>query len=167
MDKTILSKLPTVPQYYAQYVDNKVDLNETPYQACPFHGETNGKSFSYSKQLGIWRCFGACHAGGNVIALHKLNYHLKTLEEAEKSLCQMYGIETDVTPTFEEETIEVDMNDVYRRRVLTCAMNMAKTPDDYVELDYIVSKVPYDVKDLEIYCSVRGYNLSKETGIGG
>mgnify|MGYP006893956025 CR=1 FL=1 len=39
MNKAILSKLPTIPQYYTQYVDSKVDLSETPYQPCPFHGE--------------------------------------------------------------------------------------------------------------------------------
>lgn len=167
MKKSFLNKLPTVPQYYAQYVNSKVDLNETPYQACPFHGETNGKSFSYSKQLGIWRCFGACHCGGDVIDLHKLNYHLKTYEEAAKSLCQLLGISIDSDISFEAETIEVDQNDVYRRRILTCALNLAHTVDDYVELDYIVSKVPYDVKDLELYCSVRGYLISKDTGIGG
>lgn len=167
MDKTILSKLPSVPQYYKQYVDTTVDLDEMPYQACPFHNETNGRSFSYSKQLGIWRCFGACHCGGNVIDLHKLNYHLKSREEAEKSLCNLYGIEIDNSVSFNSEEIEVDQNRVYRNRVLTCAMNMAHTPEDYVELDYIVSKVPYDVKDLELYCSVRGYLISKDTNIGG
>lgn len=167
MNKTILSKLPTVPQYYAQYVDSKVDLNATPYQACPFHNETNGRSFSYSKQMGIWRCFGACHCGGNVVDLHKLNYHFKTYEEAEKSLCSLYGIEFDEEVSFEETPVEVDQNDVYRRRVLACAMNLAHTPEDYVELDYIVSKVPYEVKDLEIYCSVRGYLISKDAGNGG
>ena len=168
MRKTLLSKLPTVPQYYTQFVNPNVDLNETPYQACPFHGETNGKSFSYSKQLGIWRCFGACHCGGNVVDLHKLNYRLKTYEEAERSLCQLVGIEIESAEvSFEEEVIEVDKNEVYRKRVLACAMNLAKTVDDYIELDYIVSKVPYDVKDLEIYCSVRGYLIHKDTENGG
>ncbi len=168
MNKTILDKLPTIPQYYTQYVDNKVDLNETPYQACPFHGEVNGKSFSYSRQLGIWRCFGACHAGGDVVELHKLNYKIKSRKEAEISLCRMYGIDINEEEiSFEETPVEVDQNDVYRRRVLACAMHLAKTPEDYTELDYMVSKVPFDVKDLEIYCSVRGYPISRDTNNGG
>lgn len=167
MNKAILNKLPTVPQYYKQYVDNKVDLNEMPYQPCPFHGEISGRSFSYSKQLGIWRCFGACHAGGDVINLHKLNYKLKTREEALKSICSLYGIDVEEAPSFEYVKPEIDENEVYRHRALACAMQMANTPDDYIELDYIVSKVPYDVKDLEIFCSARGYLLSKEQSAGG
>lgn len=167
MNKAILSKLPTIPQYYTQYVDSKVDLSETPYQPCPFHGEVNGRSFSFSRQMGIWRCFGACHSGGDVIDLHRLNYRLKTKDEALKSLCALYGITLDVKPDFKIETPEVDEREVYRRRALAVAMSLAKTADDYIELDYIVSKVPYDVKDLEIFCSSRGYVLSKETSVGG
>lgn len=167
MNKTILSKLPTVPQYYTQYVDSKVDLNETPYQPCPFHGEVNGRSFSFSKQMGIWRCFGACHSGGDVVDLHKLNYRLKTKEEALKSLCALYGIELNEKPNFVVERPEVNEAEVYRRRALAIAMSLAKTPEDYIELDYIVSKVPYDVKDLEIFCSSHGYVLPKEMSTGG
>ncbi len=167
MNRAILEKLPTIPQYYSQYVDNKVDLNETPYQSCPFHGEVNGRSFSYSRQLGIWRCFGACHAGGDVIQLHKLNYKLKTDEEALKSLCAMCGIELDFKPDFTTEKPEIDEKDVYRRRALACAMSLAKTPEDYVELDYIVSKIPYDVTELEIFCSSHGYVIPKDSSIGG
>ena len=102
-----------------------------------------------------------------MIDLHRLNYRLKTKDEALKSLCALYGITLDVKPDFKIEMPEVDEREVYRRRALAVAMSLAKTADDYIELDYIVSKVPYDVKDLEIFCSSRGYVLSKETSVGG
>ena len=69
---SLLDKLPSIPQYYKEYVDPKVDLNINTSQPCPFHNEKTGKSFSYSKQLNKWRCFGACHCGGDVIDLHML-----------------------------------------------------------------------------------------------
>lgn len=163
MNSTIKAKLPTIPQYYKQYVDTSVDLETTPYQPCPFHNEKTGRSFSYARGLGIWRCFGACHAGGDVVALHRLNYKLKSEKEALESLCRLYGIEyQDDIPTFEKEEIEVDQNKVRRQSLLTFANNLAKTTEDYLELDYIVSKVPFDVKELEVYCAVRGFPVTTD-----
>lgn len=158
MKSTVQAKLPTIPQYFRQYVDSSVDLDSTPYQPCPFHQEQTGKSFSYSKKLGIWRCFGACHSGGDVVALHRLNYKLKSEEEALNSLCALYGIKNEAeTPTFEREEVQVDKNRVHRLSLLAFANSLAKTTEDYLELDYIVSKVPFDTKELEVYCTVRGF----------
>lgn len=150
------SRLPTIPQYYKQYVDSKVDLNETPYQPCPFHKEQNGKSFSYSRDLQIWRCFGQCHCGGDVIDLHRLHYGLKSRDEAKINLYRMLKIPMDLAIVFEPEPIEVDEVDVRRRRVYNLALKLAKTPDDWLDLDYIMSKVPYDLKELETFCTSRG-----------
>lgn len=149
-------RLPTIPEYFKKYVDPKVNLNDTPHIACPFHNEVSGKSFSYSAQRGIWRCFGACHAGGDVINLHRQNYHMKTREEARKSLFTLYGIPLVVKPDFTKKEITINESDVQRRRVYAAALSLAKTPKDWLELDYIVSKVPYDVHELEVFCSSRG-----------
>ena len=156
-------KLPSIPQYYRDHVDPKVDLNVTPSQPCPFHNETEGKSFSYSRQLNMWRCFGKCHCGGGVIELHKLNYHLKTIQEAEKSLCSIYGIDFKEELSFEIEEIQVDEKDVYRRRAYALAVELAKEPSDWIELDYILSKVPYDVRELEVFCASRGKPISSNS----
>ena len=99
------SKYPSVPQYFKQYVDSKVDLDVTPSIPCPFHHEVNGKSFTYSKQLGVWRCWGACHCGGNVVDLHKLNYRIKSRAEAEESLCRLLGIKMEVKFSIEKEEV--------------------------------------------------------------
>ena len=163
-NKELLSKLPSIPDYYMQYVDRTTNLDSTPTVPCPFHNEQSGKSFSYSKTLGIWRCFGACHRGGDVIDLHMLNYKHKTYEDAAKSLCQMVGVSYESVPTFERETVKADENEVHRRRLLHNAMELAHTPEDYEELDYIVSKYPYDAHELEIYCSVRGRLITKQEG---
>ena len=161
MSKVDLSKLPSIPQYFKQYVDPHIDLDTTPHIPCPFHNEVSGKSFSYSKDLGIWKCFGACHAGGSIIELHQHNMKMHSKEEALKSLCNLYGVPMETLPTFELPTFEVDMKDVYRRRAYSLACKLAKNPDDWVELDYILSKYPYDVHELEIFCSVRGIVLTK------
>lgn len=160
----LLAQLPKIPDYYSTYVDMKINLENTPTVPCPFHGEQNGRSFSYSRQLGIWRCFGACHRGGDVIDLHMLNYKLKSYEEAAKSLCHMVGVKFENTPTFQRDEYKVDENDVYRRRLLANACELAKIPDDYIELDYIVSKYPYDARELETFCNVRGRLITKPEG---
>lgn len=154
-----LSDLISIPQYYKQYVDTTVNLDNEPTQPCPFHDEKHGRSFSYSKRLGIWRCFGQCHCGGDVVDLHRLNYKLKSREEAEKSLASILGVSLDKVLSFEKKSIEVDMNDVHRRRVYSLALSLAKEPDDWLDLDYILSKVPYDVSELEVFCSARGHPI--------
>jgi hypothetical protein len=154
--------LPSIPDYYRMYVDPKVDLNTTPSQPCPFHNEKVGKSFSFSKQLGKWRCFGQCHCGGGVIELHQLNYRLKTKEDARKSLYQLCGIDYTESISFEKKEVSVDIDNVYRRRLYSLAVNLAKDPDSWLELDYILSKVPYDVKELEVFCSVRGHVITND-----
>lgn len=165
----IEDKLITIPQYYKQFVDPKVDLDVTPYQQCPFHNEKTGKSFSYSKQLNMWRCFGQCHCGGGVIELHQLNYRLKSREDAKQSLYKLLGIELEETISFEKPVLEVDEKDVARRRVYSLAVSLAKDPESWLELDYILSKVPYDIKELEIFCMKQGYifNRREELGFGG
>lgn len=158
--KDDLSRFPTIPQYYKEYVDPNTDLELEPTQPCVFHEEKHGRSFSYSKRLNIWRCFGQCHCGGDVIDLHRLNYRLKSREEAKKSLCSILGLQITEVISFDKKEIKVDMKDVHRRRVYALALSLAKEPDDWLELDYIMSKVPYDVHELEIFCSARGHIVS-------
>ena len=156
------SGLPSIPQYFKEYVDSNIDLDKTPSIPCPFHNEKSGKSFSYSRNLNIWRCFGQCHRGGSVVDLHQLNHGIKSRKEAEKALYALYELPYNETLSFEKEEVKVNENDVHRRRVYATAVDIAKTPDDWDELDYILSKVPYDVKELEVFCSAKGFVFSKE-----
>lgn len=147
--------LPSIPDYYKKYVDKGVDLNDTPHQPCPFHGETHGKSFSFKD--GIWSCFGACHVyGADVIELHRRNYKLSTREEAELSLRRLYGLPLKIIPTFERREVTVDDNQVERKAMYNKALRIATTVESWVELDYILSKVPYDVEELKMFCEQYG-----------
>lgn len=153
-------RLPSIPSYFKMYVDPHTDLELTSNIPCPFHMEKTGKSFSYSKQLKVWRCFGACHCGGDVIELHRLNYRLKSRAEAKESLFKILGIDFKQELTFEKKKVEIDPVEVQRRRAYSVAVSLAKNPDDWDELDYILSKVPYDVGELEVFCATRGMPLT-------
>ena len=161
MRKAISDKLPTIPDYYKKFVDPAVDLNLVKSLPCPFHREKTGKSFSYSKELGVWRCWGQCHCGGDVIDLHNLNYGFKSRDKAKESLFKLYDIKMEETLTFEQEEVEVNPKDVYRRRVYSLAVQLATEPDSWLELDYILSKVPYDVRELEVFCASKGHPISQ------
>lgn len=56
-----------------QYLELMGYTDHTPDRdfkiCCPIHDETE-PSFSYSKSMGIWTCFGACHTSGKVVKLH-------------------------------------------------------------------------------------------------
>lgn len=150
-------KLPTIQEYFKAHVDSNIDLDKTPSIPCPFHDEKTGKSFSFSRNLNVWRCFGQCHCGGSVVDLHQLNHRIKTRKEAEKSLYALYEIPYNDVLSFDKEEVKVNDTDVHRRRVYATAVCLAKGPADWLELDYILSKVPYDVKELEVFCTSRGF----------
>lgn len=140
--------LPTITQYMKDHVDSSVDWQDGNW-ACPFHKEEHGKSFSIRGD--IWRCFGQCQCGGDVISLHRHNYQLKTNEEAKKSLFYLYHIDAANEVTFKVEPAEPDEVLAKRKIVYNKAIRRANTPDLWVELDYILSKVPYDVHELEMF----------------
>ena len=157
----LLDKLPSVPDYFKLYVDRDIDLNNVKSIPCPFHGETHGKSFSYTPVLGKWRCWGACHCGGDVIDLHRLNYRLRTREEAKASLCALLGIRPTTELSFERVTPTVDAKEVYRNRLYALAVSIAKEPDAWIKLDYILSKAPFDTRELEVFCAEQGFPVTQ------
>lgn len=151
----IMEKLPSIPEYFRKFVDPSIDLDKTHNIPCPFHREQSGKSFTYSAELGKWRCWGACHAGGDVIDLHRLNHRYASRDEAKKSIYKLYGLTVNTKPSFERTEPKVNELDVERRSVYSQAIHLAKTVDDYVELDYIMSQVPYDVDTLKQFIQNR------------
>lgn len=159
--ENLLDKLPSVPDYFKNYVDKDIDLANVKSIPCPFHNETHGKSFSYAPMLGKWRCWGACHCGGDVIDLHRLNYRLRTREEAKASLCAMLGIRPDTELSFERVTPTVDAKEVYRNRLYALAVSIAKEPDAWEKLDYILGKAPFDTRELEVFCAEQGYPITQ------
>jgi len=144
----------TIPEYFKTYVDPSVDLTVTHNVPCPFHNEQSGKSFTYSADKNIWRCWGACHFGGDVFALHQLHYHLHTRESAIKSLYKLLGKDYELVPTFEKRAVHIDKTMVERNTLYARACEIAnnlKDIDAYIELDYILSKVPFDTDDIKNY----------------
>lgn len=141
----------TIPEYFSRFIDPSVDLEKTPKICCPFHDEDT-PSFSYSSEKGVWRCFGACKFGGDVIAMHQKHFKLRNREEATKSLYKLLGFKDKaldpatrlVVPTVNER--EALFKTAYAKAVL-----VAITPDDWDALDYIMSQYPPDVRVLEQY----------------
>ena len=146
-------RLPTVPEYYSEFINGNVDLTMQPKQCCPFHKEDT-PSFSYNIATGRWSCFGACKAHGDVIDMHRRWFHFKTREEAERDLNQRCKITKDVSfmsmvmaakPTYvSEETIE--NSSLYNQacRLANNAPTKEARIERWLELDYEMSKVPFD-----------------------
>lgn len=151
----------TIPEYFKAYVDKSVDLTVTKNIPCPFHNEKEGKSFTYSPEKQIWRCWGACHTGGDVIKLHQLNYHLKSYQDAKVSLYKLLGIQEELKPSFQKPKVRINPVD-NERRVLYSMANRIASEGDYhtwLELDYIMSKVPYNTDELKTFIMKHGGTL--------
>lgn len=141
-------KLPSVPEYYQKYIDPNCDLIQTPKQCCPFHKE-NTPSFSYDIRTGRWSCFGKCHTHGDVIDMHQRWFHLSTRQEAEKDLCEKYGVDVKKPETLKTEQTIVSSEKVEDNVVFNRALLLANTPERWAQLDYAMSKYPYNRLDIE------------------
>lgn len=139
-------RLPSVPEYYAEFIDKSVDLTLEPKQCCPFHKE-NTPSFSYNMATGRWSCFGQCHAHGDVIEMHRRWFHFNSRQEAESDLCTKYNVpKPTVEDVIKKATApllivdeQVENNALYAR-----ACQLANKPERWLELDYVMSKSPFD-----------------------
>lgn len=151
-----LVKMISIPDYWHDYVNSKVDLRTDPKQPCPFHNEQHGQSFSYRADKNYFSCFGACHVlGGDVVRLHMLNYKIRDYDEAEKSLARLYGITLEKEISFTKPEIQVNERDIAFRVAYAKACVLARTPDDWIELDFIMSQYPPSVDQLTMFINSR------------
>ena len=75
------------------------------WATCPFHNE-NTPSFYVDKGMNVWRCFGQCRSGGNVISLYRklkngLPFPIACKELAKKYLNE--DIDDEYKPSREDE----------------------------------------------------------------
>lgn len=149
--------MPTVAQYYKDFIDAKVDLIKEPKQCCPFHKEKT-PSFSYMPQRGVWSCFGACKVrGADVIKMHQMKFHLNTREEAEESLRSLYKCPKREETRLIEKRVIINESDVeYQSLVNRCIM-LADTPEKWVELDELMTYYPPEILDLQDLITRWGY----------
>lgn len=149
--------MPTVAQYYKDFIDAKVDLIKEPKQCCPFHKEKT-PSFSYMPQRGVWSCFGACKVrGADVIKMHQMKFHLNTREEAEESLRSLYKCPKKEEIRLIEKRVVINESDVeYQSLVNRCIM-LANTPEKWVELDELMTYYPPEILDLQDLITRWGY----------
>lgn len=146
-------RIPTVPEYYREFINSNVDLIQNPKQCCPFH-EENTPSFSYNIKTGRWSCFGRCHAHGDVVDMHQRWFHFATKAEAENDLYQRYGVpKKTLYDVFKADTNDylISQNDIDNNVLYNKAIALATTPERWLQLDYVMSKYPlenYELQDL-------------------
>ena len=147
------SSLISIPEYFTRFIDRSIDLTKTPKICCPFH-EEDTPSFSYSSEKGLWRCFGACKVGGDVIALHQKNYRLRSRREAEDSLYKLLGLRTEGFRRQVERGV-ADEHAAAFTAAYAKAVMVACTVEDWDELDYIMSQYPPEASRLEAFYNCR------------
>lgn len=150
MPASFKGRLPSIPEYYRDWINKDVDLNTAPKQCCPFHKEDT-PSFSYSADKKRWRCFGACHTGGDVIRLHMMSFKLNSENEAKKSLQDIYQVEPENAVVTARQEIIVDDEKISNATYMSKALLLACTPSRWLQLDQIMTEYPvdnYKIKDL-------------------
>lgn len=137
----------SVPEYYARFINPDVDLESTPKQCCPFHQE-NTPSFSYDSRTGRWRCFGACHTGGDVVMLHKINYRLSSIKEARESLCKLTG--HPVTAIHHSKSVAPKAIEQTKKDLAILKANKyAESIEDWLKLDSLVTSGDFSIEEVE------------------
>lgn len=149
--------MPTVAQYYKDFIDAKVDLIKEPKQCCPFHKEKT-PSFSYMPQRGVWSCFGACKVrGADVVKMHQMKFHLNTREEAEESLRSLYKCPKREETRLIEKRVVINESDVEYQSLVNRCILLADTPEKWVELDELMTYYPPEILDLQDLITRWGY----------
>jgi len=153
-----LCKTISIPRYMKNYVDDRIDLVETPKIPCPFHDD-HSPSFTYSADKGLWRCWSNPDCGGgDVIHMHLKNYKLSSREDAIESLARLLGVDLNEID-FSEKTIKVDQTLHEYAMLQVVAERRCKGPSDWVALDYIMSQrrpVFEMVEDLKNFVELKG-----------
>ena len=145
--------------YFRKYVNSDVDLELTPKLQCPFHGETHGKSFSFWVEKNLFSCFGACNVhGGNIVDLHMLNRRIKSRSEAESDLYRLYKLEKPKEEIGEFKVAEALASQVEQNALIGRAQIICKGPDDWIELDRIMSEYPVDLDRIRDFLAMRKVN---------
>lgn len=140
-----IKRVIDVPTYFNRYINRSIDLNTTSKICCPFH-EEDTPSFTYSAELGKWRCWGACKHGGDVIELHRFKNKIKSREEAEESLAKLLGIKLEVSKEALTSTkLTLNYANIEYLKYYNEALKKAKAIEDYKALDRIMS----EFKDIE------------------
>lgn len=145
-----MARFLNVPEYLKKYINKNIDLNETPKICCPFHKEDT-PSFSYNPASGRWRCFGACHTGGDVIDMHRINYRIKSRLDAEKSLRSLEGMPAldDKALDLSIEPVILNEDDLELDKIYNLCLLNANTVDRWISMDYVMSIYPVDVVRLK------------------
>lgn len=155
----ILGRIPTVPEYYKEFINSSVELLDAPKQCCPFH-EENTPSFSYNIETGRWSCFGKCHAHGDVVGMHMRHFKLSSRTEAQKSLNAIYEVEAPSTldDVIDRSKFFTNEKKVRSNIAYSKAVAMANTPERWLQLDYVMSIHPFE--------TYRLYELMEDWGYG-
>lgn len=153
----------SIPAYYKKFVDQNAELKPKIPIPCKMHNEKHGKSLSWNPDADRLSCRGKCHFSGDVIDLHQRWTHLRDREEATLSLAIMFNIGKDKTEL-------VRRKENYSRLLidkvgyLNKAESMLKTIDDYIELDYLMSKNKMTseiIEDLKDFIQARGGEINE------
>lgn len=151
-----LKQAITIPEYFRLYIDDRIDLIETPKILCPFHDD-HKPSFTYSSEKGQARCW-SCGKGGDLIAIHMHNYNLKSREDAVESLAVLLNLNLNEID-FSERKVYIDHAANELAVMTVAAEKVCKTPADWVHLDYIMSqrRPAFEmIEDLKTFIEVKG-----------
>ena len=160
-DTRILSEVRSYTQYKAETKDievvyesqgKNVLCNESLIVQAIINLVVN--AISYSPEKGLWRCFGACKVGGDVVALHQKNYRLRSRREAEESLYKILGLRRAGFSRQVEKGVADECVVAFKSAYAKATM-VARTVDDWDELDYIMSQHPPEVDKLEAFYNCR------------
>lgn len=144
----IRGRFPTIPEYYNIFINKDVDLLVKPKQCCPFHYETI-PSFSFSPEKNVWRCFGGCNCGGDVIELHRKNFRIRSRKKAEKSLKAIFHVYMRPVVSIGDLSMQVNKERVEMEALYQKACLMANRPSRWLELDYVMSFYPVEQSRLK------------------
>lgn len=147
-------------EFYKKYIPDLQQRGSKLWACCPWHQETK-PSFCIDQNLGLWRCFGACNEGGDVIKFYQKHFSV-SFSEAVIALAEMYNYELQISD--EEKKFRDECNKIYElnRIVADKAMEVLECDED--AWNYVTKIRGISPKMIEVFKIGRGGNVPVTNG---
>lgn len=143
-------------EFYRKYLPDLQQKGSKLWACCCWHQETK-PSFCVDPELGLWRCFGACNEGGDVIKFYEKNFSV-SFSEAVHALAEMYGYELQISD--EEKAYRDECNKIYTVNEFVASKYQEYLEKDTEAWNYVTQIRGISPKMIELFKIGRGVNIA-------
>ena len=148
-------------EFYKKYIPDLQQRGSKLWACCPWHQETK-PSFCVDPNLGLWRCFGACNEGGDIIKFYEKHFST-SFSEAVMALAEMYGYELQMSD--EEKAFREECDKIYKVNEFISNKYQEFLENDTEAWNYVTKIRGISPKMIELFKIGRGVDIAVKESV--